>query len=69
MRRWYLLAREKTKMIRMEEETISMTLEEDDKLNQNEINDKYLNKKYTMMKMMIKMNLLKRRRCLMKKKR
>ena len=69
MRRWYLLAREKTKMIRMEEETISMTLEEDDKLNQNEINDKYLNKKYTMMKMMMKMKLLKRRRCLMKKKR
>ena len=63
MRRWYLLAREKTKMNRMEEETISMTLEEDDKqLNQNEINDKYLNKKYTMMKMIIKMNLLKIRR-------
>ena len=56
MRKWYLLAREKTKMNRMEEETISMTLEEDDKqLNQNEINDKYLNKKYTMMKMIIKM--------------
>ena len=47
-----------------------MTLEEDDKqLNQNEINDKYLNKKYTILKMMMKMNLLKRRRGLMKKKR
>ena len=51
-------------------ETISMTLEEDDKqINQNEINDKYLNKKYTILKMIMKMKLLKIRRDIMKKKR
>ncbi|BFU22365.1 hypothetical protein, conserved [Entamoeba histolytica] len=39
-RRWYFLALEKTKTIRMEEETISMTMEEDNnQYNPIEIKD------------------------------
>ncbi|BFU26254.1 hypothetical protein, conserved [Entamoeba histolytica] len=48
-RRWYFLAREKTKTIRKEEETISMTIEEDN--NQYkviEINDNRIYNNYVM---------------------
>ncbi|BFU26245.1 hypothetical protein, conserved [Entamoeba histolytica] len=47
-RRWYFLAREKTKTIRMEEETISMTIEEDNnqykviEIKDNKIYNKYV---------------------------
>ncbi|BFU25532.1 hypothetical protein, conserved [Entamoeba histolytica] len=50
-RRWYFLAREKkkTKTIRKEEETISMTMEEDNKqYNPNEINDNRIYNNYVM---------------------
>ena len=48
-RRWYFLAREKTKTIRMEEETISMTMEEDNnQYNLIDINDKKIYNNYVM---------------------
>ncbi|BFU21898.1 hypothetical protein, conserved [Entamoeba histolytica] len=48
-RKWYFLAREKTKTIRMEEETISMTMEEDNnQYNPNEINDNRIYNNYVM---------------------
>ncbi|BFU26528.1 hypothetical protein, conserved [Entamoeba histolytica] len=48
-RRWYFIAREKTRTIRMEEETISMTLEEDNKqYNPNEIKDNKIYNNYVM---------------------
>ncbi|GAB1219780.1 hypothetical protein ENUP19_0042G0024 [Entamoeba nuttalli] len=48
-RRWYFLAREKTKTIRMEEETISMTMEEDDnQYNPIEIKDNRIYNNYEM---------------------
>ncbi|BFU19988.1 hypothetical protein, conserved [Entamoeba histolytica] len=48
-RRWYFHAREKTKTIRMEEETISMTIEEDNnQYNPNEINDNRIYNNYVM---------------------
>ncbi|GAB1221730.1 hypothetical protein ENUP19_0083G0109 [Entamoeba nuttalli] len=48
-RRWYFLAREKTKTIRMEEETISMTMEEDNnQYNPIEINDNRIYNNYIM---------------------
>ncbi|BFU26362.1 hypothetical protein, conserved [Entamoeba histolytica] len=48
-RRWYFLAREKTKTIRIEEETISMTMEEDNnQYNPNEINDNRIYNNYVM---------------------
>ncbi|BFU24576.1 hypothetical protein, conserved [Entamoeba histolytica] len=48
-RRWYFLAREKTKTIRMEEETISMTMEEDNnQYNPNEIKDNRICNNYVM---------------------
>ncbi|GAB1221422.1 hypothetical protein ENUP19_0080G0064 [Entamoeba nuttalli] len=46
-RRWYFLAREKTKTIRMEEETISMTMEEDNnQYNPIEIKDNRIYNNY-----------------------
>ncbi|BFU25889.1 hypothetical protein, conserved [Entamoeba histolytica] len=48
-RRWYFLAREKTKTIRMEEETISMTMEEDNnQYNPIEIKDNRIYNNYVM---------------------
>ncbi|GAB1223850.1 hypothetical protein ENUP19_0162G0047 [Entamoeba nuttalli] len=48
-RRWYFLAREKTKTIIMEEETISMTMEEDNnQYNPIEINDNRIYNNYIM---------------------
>ncbi|BFU26560.1 hypothetical protein, conserved [Entamoeba histolytica] len=48
-RRWYFLAREKTKTIRMEEETISMTMEEDNnQYNPIEIKDNRICNNYVM---------------------
>ncbi|GAB1218784.1 hypothetical protein ENUP19_0004G0005 [Entamoeba nuttalli] len=48
-RRWYFLAREKTKTIRMEEETISMTMEEDNnQYNPIEIKDNRIYNNYIM---------------------
>ncbi|GAB1227551.1 hypothetical protein ENUP19_0341G0079 [Entamoeba nuttalli] len=48
-RRWYFLAREKTKTIRMEEETISMTMEEDNnQYNPIEIKDNKIYNNYVM---------------------
>ncbi|BFU22156.1 hypothetical protein, conserved [Entamoeba histolytica] len=48
-RRWYFLALEKTKTIRMEEETISMTMEEDNnQYNPIEIKDNRIYNNYVM---------------------
>ncbi|BFU18914.1 hypothetical protein, conserved [Entamoeba histolytica] len=48
-RRWYFLAQEKTKTIRKEEETISMTMEEDNnQYNPIEINDNRIYNNYVM---------------------
>ncbi|BFU21991.1 hypothetical protein, conserved [Entamoeba histolytica] len=48
-RRWYFIAREKTKTIRIEEETISITMEEDNnQYNPNEINDNRIYNNYVM---------------------
>ncbi|GAB1227356.1 hypothetical protein ENUP19_0335G0016 [Entamoeba nuttalli] len=48
-RRWYFLAREKTKTIRMEEETINMTMEEDNnQYNPIEIKDNRIYNNYVM---------------------
>ncbi|GAB1222722.1 hypothetical protein ENUP19_0121G0073 [Entamoeba nuttalli] len=48
-RRWYFLAREKTKTIRMEEETINMTKEEDNnQYNPIEIKDNRIYNNYVM---------------------
>ncbi|BFU25443.1 hypothetical protein, conserved [Entamoeba histolytica] len=48
-RKWYFLAREKTKTIRMEEETISITMEEDNnQYNPIEINDNRIYNNYVM---------------------
>ncbi|GAB1226677.1 hypothetical protein ENUP19_0301G0011 [Entamoeba nuttalli] len=48
-RRWYFHAREKTKTIRMEEETISMTMEEDNnQYNPIEIKDNRIYNNYVM---------------------
>ncbi|GAB1224324.1 hypothetical protein ENUP19_0189G0007, partial [Entamoeba nuttalli] len=48
-RRLYFLAREKTKTIRMEEETISMTMEEDNnQYNPIEIKDNRIYNNYVM---------------------